>query len=127
LANPAEIGIARSPVRSNDRFLYHKTTRRGIYRNALAECPGFEDVILWNERGEVTESCIANVVVELDGELVTPPMESGLLPGTYRAWLLEQGRVKERRILLNELERCSQVYLVNSVRGMWKVGVCNKD
>ena len=127
LANPAEIGIARSPVSSNDRFLYHKTTRRGIYRKALAECPGFEDVILWNERGEVTESCIANVVVELDGELLTPPVESGLLSGTYRAWLLEQGKVKERRILLSELERCSQVYLVNSVRGMWKVGVCKKD
>lgn len=120
-ANPTRIGIAKTPIDLNDRFLYHKTTRREVYHQALSASPGYDDVLLWNKRGELTETCIANLVVELDGELYTPPIESGVLPGTYRAWLLKQGEVKERPICLNELERCTQIYLVNSVRGIWEV------
>jgi para-aminobenzoate synthetase/4-amino-4-deoxychorismate lyase len=122
-AKPARIGIAKTPIDSSDRFLYHKTTRRDVYRKALADCPGCKDVLLWNARREVTESCMANLVVELEGQICTPPDESGLLPGAYRAWLLKQGKVKERRISLDELEQCSQIYLANSVRGMWKVEI----
>lgn len=122
-ANPTRIGIAKTAIDSSDRFLYHKTTRRDAYHQALADCPGYEDVLLWNARREATESCIANLVVDLKGRLYTPPVESGLLTGTYRAWLLEQGKVKERRISLDELEQCSQIYLANSVRGMWKVEI----
>lgn len=118
---PTRIGLAKTPIDSNDRFLYHKTTRREVYQQALAERPGCEDVLLWNEHGEVTEACIANLVVELDGELYTPPIESGLLPGTYRDWLLQQGKVKERLVHLEDLERCTRLYLVNSVRGMWEI------
>jgi para-aminobenzoate synthetase/4-amino-4-deoxychorismate lyase len=78
---------------------------------------------LWNERGELTEACIANLVVELDGQLYTPPVKCGLLAGTYRAWLLEQGKVKERVIRVEELGRCGWVFLANSVRGMWEVEI----
>ena len=52
---------------------------------ARAARPGCDDVILWNERGEITESCTANVVIDLDGELITPPIECGVLGGTFRA------------------------------------------
>src|SRR6185369_209127 len=82
------VTLATEPVDSSDRFLFHKTTRR---------LPG-EDVIFWNERGEITESSIANVVVEIDGELFTPPIECGLLPGVFRNYLLAQGKIKERVI-----------------------------
>lgn len=109
--------LAPRPVDSGDPFLYHKTTNRGVYDAMRAACPGFDDVILWNERGEITESCLANVVVELDGERVTPPVSSGLLSGTYRAWLLERGTVRERVVMREELARCTGLWLVNSVRG----------
>lgn len=115
------LGIAKSPVRSGDRFLYHKTTRRDIYQKAIHEIPGCEDVLLWNERGELTESCIANLVVEQNGELYTPPLKCGLLPGVYRAWLLEKKKVKERIILMKELSQFKRIFLVNSVRGSWEV------
>ena len=125
-ANPTQIAVARTPIHSGDHFLYHKTTQREPYQKALAERPGYEDVLLWNERGEVTESTIANVIVTLDGQQVTPPLESGLLPGTYRAWLLENHQVSEATIRLEDLKRCSSIFLANSVRGMWEVHIIDK-
>ncbi len=86
--------VAPWAIDPEDPFLYHKTTNRTVYRKALDACPGFDDVLLWNRSGEATESCIANVVVEIDGALWTPPVRCGLLAGTYRAQLLEEGKLK---------------------------------
>ncbi len=119
LPRPYRLGLTPSPVGTADPFLYHKTDLREVYRRALEGCPGCDDALLRNERGELTESCIANLVVELDGELVTPPVRSGLLPGIGRSLLLAQGRVRERVLRAEDLARCSRVLLVNAVRGMW--------
>ena len=117
------IRLAPAPVNSQDPFLYHKTTHRQAYERALAGCPDYDDVLLWNERREITESCIANVVVERDGQLLTPPVACGLLPGTYRSMLLQQKKIKEAVIRVEDLRSGSRVYLMNSVRGMWKVSL----
>ena len=121
--NPTRVGLARTPVSSSDRFLYHKTTRRETYRRALEECPGCDEALLYNERGEITESTIANVIVDFDGRLVTPALECGLLPGVYRQWLLESGQVVEGLIRVEDLSRHGQIWLANSVRGMWPVSM----
>lgn len=115
------VALAKTPVRSTDRFLYHKTTRREVYQRARAEVPGVDDALLFNERGEVTESTIANLVYELDGGMYTPPVECGLLPGVQRAALLAQGEIQARPLRLEELPRCTRLWLVNSVRGSWEV------
>ncbi len=113
---PLRLGLAPGPVDSASAFLYHKTTQREIYDRARESCPGCDDVLLWNEREEVTESTIANVVLELDGERVTPPVACGLLPGVMRAWLLARGEVRERVVRVAELPRVRNIWLVNSVR-----------
>jgi para-aminobenzoate synthetase/4-amino-4-deoxychorismate lyase len=55
-------------------------------------------------------------VFELDGELITPPVACGLLAGTFRAELLETGKVTEHVIPLHRLKECTKIYRVNSVR-----------
>ncbi len=80
---------------------------------------GVDDVLLVNERGEVTEGTIANLVAELNGEMLTPALDCGLLPGTMRSRLLKEGRVREGIIRVGELSRCTGLWLVNSVRG-WR-------
>ena len=127
VAQPLHVCLAATAVDSANPFLYHKTTNRVVYEQALAACPEYTDVILWNEKGEVTESSIANIVVELDGKLYTPPIPCGLLPGTYRAYLLEQGKVRERVILKEDLLRSTHIYLVNSVRKEREVVVDSFD
>jgi len=121
LPDPYRVCLARNPVDSSNVFLFHKTTRRQIYNQARQDCPGFDDVLLWNERGELTESTIANLVVELDGRLFTPPVNCGLLPGVHRARLLENNTVSTRIIRLDEISSCTRIFLANSVRGLWEV------
>jgi len=115
---PVRIGLAPQPIDRGDVFFYHKTTRREAYEAARRSRPECDDVLLWNERGEITETCLANVAVRLDGELVTPPVDCGLLAGTLRGWLLEQGRLQERVITVDDLADCREIYVLSSLRGM---------
>jgi para-aminobenzoate synthetase / 4-amino-4-deoxychorismate lyase len=118
-ATPAEphVRLAREAVSSSDEFLQHKTTRREVY-DAHSDAAGDAfDVLLWNERGELTEFTKANVVLELDGERVTPPLSCGLLNGTLREELIALGRVTERVLTRDDLARASAIYWVNGLRG----------
>ena len=117
------VALAASPVDPANPFLYHKTTNRSVYEQAIGARPGFEDVLLYNDRLEVTESTIANLVVEVDGALLTPPVSSGLLPGTLRAHLIDEGKIRENVIGVRELSGARRCYLLNSVRGFHPVTV----
>ena len=110
------IALAKTPVDSQDVFLFHKTTHRVVYEQAKAGVRDCDDVILWNERGEVTESTIANVVVRKGGRLVTPPVYCGLLAGTFRGTLLASGDIEQGIITVEELKAADEIYLINSVR-----------
>jgi len=113
---PLKVPLAREPVDTNNVFLFHKTTHRAIYESARKNFTNYDDVLLYNERGEVTEFTIGNLVLELGGKLITPPLSSGLLAGTFRAHLLETGQVVERTIQVQELKDCTKIFMVNSVR-----------
>ena len=129
LAPPAafvDVAVALSPVDRSDPFLYHKTTHREVYRRALEEVPGATDVLLYNEQGNVTESTIANLAIEIGGALLTPPVCAGLLPGTQRRHMLERGELTEGDVPLEHVLETRRVYLLNSVRGMQEVAVREK-
>jgi para-aminobenzoate synthetase/4-amino-4-deoxychorismate lyase len=119
LPAPYRVKLAEKPVASNNPYLYHKTTHRAVYE--AARLPDCDDVLLWNERGELTESLIANLVVEKKGELLTPPVACGLLPGAARAQWLAEGRLREAVIRVDELAGCDKIFLLNSVRGLWEI------
>ncbi len=113
-----KVMMAEKPVNTKDVFLFHKTMRREMYPSVPA---GYDDLLLWNENDELTEFTIGNLVVELDGNLFTPPISCGLLAGTFRSHLLETGQIHERVIRKDELTRCTKVFLVNAVRKWVKV------
>lgn len=110
------IAFATTPVDSANPFLYHKTSNREVYRCELEKRPDCTDVIFVNERGEVTEGAVSNVVIRNAGLLLTPPVTSGLLPGTFRAELLENGEIGEQVLMPSDLEQADAIYLINSVR-----------
>lgn len=116
-AHPLRAALAREPVDSADPYLGFKTSRRDAFDRARAGRPQAEEVVLWNERGEPTETCSGNLVLERAGRRLTPPRSAGLLPGTLRAELLETGQLEEAALTLEDLRGAARLWQVNSVRG----------
>jgi len=119
-AAPVRLKLAASPVRIDDPFLYHKTTRRHVYDDARASVGDCDEVLLWNSDGYLTEATIANIAVNIRGRFYTPPEECGLLAGTWRGKLLASGEIGQRRIRVDEVSPGATLLLFNSVRGVYK-------
>ena len=115
-STPVIAALAREPIDSRDEFLRHKTTRRVVYDQALAAHPQAQDVLLWNERRELTETCHANLVFKIGGRKLTPPLSAGLLAGVFRSYLLDSGQITEEILPVESLKEASALFLINSVR-----------
>jgi para-aminobenzoate synthetase/4-amino-4-deoxychorismate lyase len=115
--DPMRVALAAEPVSSSNVFLFHKTTRREVYERARAARPDLDAVLLWNEREEITEATEANLIVEIDGRRVTPPIECGVLPGVLRAELLQVDEIEEGIVRRGDLPRASRIWLISSLRG----------
>lgn len=123
-ARSVTVMCATERVDSGDPFLRHKTTQRAAYDRALADAQakGFDDALFVNERGEVTECAIHNVMLVKHGRWRTPHVDCGVLPGVYRRYLLEKHpEVQEGVLTLDDLREADRVYLFNSVRGLRRV------
>lgn len=113
--------FARTRLSSADQLLRHKTTRRQVYMKARSEHPVHQadDVILLNERREVCEGTITNVFVQTDdGDLLTPALASGLLPGVLRAELIETGNAREAVLTAEDVVDAPGLFVGNSLRGL---------
>lgn len=117
--------VSKTRLSSADPFLYHKTTRRELYDTEwqAAHEQGADEVIYLNEEGELAEGSRTTIFIEKCGQLLTPPLDAGLLPGTLRAELLENGHAKEARLTMSDLESADAVYLGNSVRGLLRAAL----
>jgi para-aminobenzoate synthetase/4-amino-4-deoxychorismate lyase len=115
-ARPRALKLSALPVDSSDRHLYHKLADRTFYTDRQAEAGDADDVILINERGELTETTIGNLVLELEGRRVTPALDSGLLPGVFRETLLSAGEIEEAVLYPADLQRATGVWMINSLR-----------
>lgn len=110
--------LSNRPIDHDSPFLYHQTSHN-VYAGIETDTPGIDEIIFWNNRGEITETVSANIVVEIDGLQITPPVSCGLHPGAYRAKLLADGRFVERPVHTEELQDCTKVFLINSLVG-WR-------
>jgi para-aminobenzoate synthetase / 4-amino-4-deoxychorismate lyase len=119
-AAPVSVALAESPIDPRDPFLFHKTTNRAAYERAQGRASG--EVIFWNPLEQATESSIANVVIERGGRKITPPVDCGLLAGTFRAELLARGEIEEGIVTVDELLGAHAFWLINSVRE-WRPAV----
>ncbi len=91
-----------------------------------AQSRGFDEVILLNERGEVAECTSANIFVANGGQVATPPLSAGCLPGITRELLLEAVRVpgiqvSEKTIFPAELESADEVFITSTTRSLLPV------
>lgn len=91
-----------------------------------AQQRGFDETILLDSRGLVSECTSANIFAVFGGDVVTPPRLSACLPGITRAILLEEIQVPglkaaERDLTLEDLRNADQVFITSSTRNLLKV------
>jgi para-aminobenzoate synthetase/4-amino-4-deoxychorismate lyase len=121
---PWHLTIANERADRTDPFFYHKTTRRGAYERALeaARNDGYDEALLLNQDGELTEGTYSNLFVRKGDDLWTPPVESGLLAGVYREYVLDaRPEATERVLTLDDLTAADALYCCNAVRGWCEV------
>ena len=116
------LAVDDEPVDSRQCWPHHKTSRRLPYTTRRARHPSADEVVLVNERGEVTEACTANIAAHLDGRWWTPPFGDGCLPGIERGRLLAEGLLDERVLRPADLRCADGLALVNALRG-WRPAV----
>ena len=85
-----------------------------------AKKAGFDDAIMLNSKREVSESTVSNVFLIRGRALITPSLESGILPGVTRNAVLrlaERAGLKptEKRVAVKELRRADEVFLTSSL------------
>ena len=120
LPPPTEVirlSLAKAPIDSSTIFTRHKTTHRQCYDAAEPLVPDADDVLLFNEQGELMETRIFNVFLVINGICWTPALSSGCLPGVYREQLLRAGAAQERTLTIKDLGAASQIFVTNSLRG----------
>jgi branched-subunit amino acid aminotransferase/4-amino-4-deoxychorismate lyase len=115
-------------------LVYHKTGNYLENRIALkqAEKKGFNDALFLNVSGDLAETSKANIFLVKNKVLMTPCVESGILPGIVRAWVLqyaaEQGIcVLEVSMNVSELSDSDEIFITNSVIGIVSVSNIEQD
>lgn len=122
------LGVVRQARHSRSRFAGTKVTAWGFnlawYEEAHLN--GFDEVVLLNEEDRVSECTSANIFAASGGEVWTPPLTSGCLPGVTRELLLSEInipelRVKERDLTLADLEQADEVFITSTTRDLLHV------
>ncbi|HEY1481291.1 MAG TPA: aminotransferase class IV [Candidatus Acidoferrum sp.] len=94
-----------------------------VWAVAEAQREGFDEVVLLNERGEVSECTAANIFAVKKDKVVTPPLNSGCLEGVTRGVLMEIASdagtsVVEQTLRLDDLYAADEVFVTSTNRNV---------
>ncbi|MCE1177556.1 MAG: aminotransferase class IV [Micrococcales bacterium] len=127
---PDSVAITTVPWTRNERAATAglKTTSYAdnVIALSYAHEHGASEAIFANTRGELCEGTGSNIFVVVDGVLLTPPADSGLLLGITRAltieWCREEGlEVREQALPMDILATCDEVFITSTTRDVLPV------
>lgn len=122
--NNIKVVISEKRVNSRDKFQYFKTTNRELYNKEFLKYKkiGYDEVIFLNENDVITEGSYTNIFIVKQKEIITPPINAGILNGIYRKQLLKNNKeIKEQNITIDDIKQAHEVFVCNSVRKKIKV------
>ena len=122
------VAIARAPrsgppaarrLKSSDRAWVDELSEEGVF-----------ETLVWDDEHGLLEGTRTNLFVVRDGELVTPPVACGLVPGVVRAAVIAAApaagfRVVERPVTPADLRAANGLLLTGTGAGVVAVGVCD--
>ena len=107
---------------NTDEWMFHfKSTQRELYNRLYEQhaAAGAYDVLFLNQQGHLSEASRHNLFIELQGELITPPLGDAVLPGVYRQKLIDEAQLSVviRSLKPIDLLKAERIILTNAVRG----------
>jgi len=121
LLTPVKLALSRYPLTPSVQDTAVKTTARDFYdgeRNRIAASTSATEVIFLNTEGQICEGSFTSIFIEKDGQLLTPHLSCGLLPGVLRQALVESGEAIESLLTVNDLKTADAHFVGNSLRGL---------
>ena len=97
---------------------FHKKFPYSVRLQILEESKiaGFDDAIVVNPQGNICEGSVTNIIVQIDNQWVTPPIDDGLLPGIMREILISNNLVTVQTIPISQLSKITSAFLLSSLR-----------
>ena len=114
------LGISKYRKYSKNPLNFFKTTSYTF--NILVKKEAIKnnlyDNIILNENNEITETSCANIYLQIKGKLYTPPISSGVLPGSIRQILIDKGIAKVKRLYFSDILKAEKIYISNAIIGL---------
>lgn len=123
---PYKILVDASIVKSTNKNSWIKSGNRDFYNATIEMAKQFNcnDALIFNENGFISESCIANIILENDEKYYTPPLEDGCVSGVYRQYLINKNdKIQIQSLTIDDLKSANKIYLCNAVRGLFEVEI----
>ena len=90
----------------------------GVEMLRRVRAAGAAEALLADSRGRLSEAIAANVFVVIDGELVTPTLATGCLPGVTRSVILDAGLAREADIDISDIGQITELFLTSAISGV---------
>ncbi|HDZ5025026.1 TPA: chorismate-binding protein [Campylobacter jejuni] len=115
--------LSDEKIHSKSDNLYHKSSLRTFYNKYAYKWQQnlCYDIAFFNEKDELCEGSRTNLILEKNTQFYTPKIQSGMLNGVYRNFLIDLNLIKEKTLSKQDLIEAENIYCINSVRGLKKV------
>ena len=121
LNRPLKLMLSKYRLSPKLQNTAHKISARDFYdgeRTRLKTYHDIDEVIFANEHDRLCDGSFTTIFIEKDGQLLTPHIEAGLLPGILRAHMLTAGQAKEAHLTIDDVMQAETIYAGNSLRGL---------
>ena len=81
-----------------------------------AKLLGFDEAIVYNAEGNISEGAVTNIMAQIDGQWITPPISDGALPGIMRGLVIENCQVAIASIPISRIGDITSGFLLSSLR-----------
>lgn len=91
-----------------------------------------QEGVMLDSRDQVIEATARNLFIVKDGVLVTPLLNTAGVAGVMRRWVIEMAKanswvVKETQLSVGDISNADEVFLTNSITGIWPVITCEQQ
>jgi len=123
-----KVALSKDRIKAGNIFNFHKTNLRKIYDEKYARGLklGFDEVLFFNENDQAAECCVHNIIFKINDKWYTPATRAGLLPGTFREYLLHKKFLVEKNLSPQDIKDAQRVCVINSLRGISEAEIVDR-